>query len=249
MIWTYSTALPAARVGREWTIGFRYPAPIGNVRLRLRSNGGADAFVHSEVFEHEYYRLHLRPPPATILDLGANIGLAAVYFARLFPAARIACVEPVPENLRMLRQNLELNGVDAEVISAAVDVEDGVSHMHCDAMAYGHRIVAAAESVTADRFEVPALGMPSILERLGWRRIGLLKVDIEGHERSLLAERCEWLHLVDIMCLEYHYEDGERELARVAERFGFDSPRRLSGGIWMLSRHATGGGDARHREC
>src|SRR5262249_17761092 len=150
---------------------------------------------------------------------------------------------------RMLRQNLELNGVDAEVISAAVDVEDGVSHMHCDAMAYAHRIVAAAESVTADRFEVPALGMPSILERLGWRRIGLLKVDIEGHERSLLAERCEWLHLVDIMCLEYHYEDGERELARVAERFGFDSPRRLSGGIWMLSRHATGGGDARHREC
>ncbi len=249
MIWTYSTALPAARAGREWTIGFRYPAPIGNVRLRLRSNGGADAFVHSEVFEHEYYRLRLRPPPATILDLGANIGLAAIYFARLFPAARIACVEPMPENLRLLRQNLELNGVDAKVISAAVDVEDGISHMHRDAMDYGHRMVAAAEPVMADRLEVPALGMRSILARLGWRRIGLIKVDIEGHERSLLAERCEWLHLVDVMCLEYHHADGKRALVRVADRFGFDSPRRLSGGIWMLSRQGTEGGDPHHREC
>jgi hypothetical protein len=39
-----------------------------------------------EVFEHEYYNLTLmRKAPATILDLEANFGLAALDFARIFP--------------------------------------------------------------------------------------------------------------------------------------------------------------------
>jgi hypothetical protein len=109
MTWLYADKLPAMGERRERAIGFRYPDPIGCVRLHLRANGGADAFIHSEVFEHQYYRLPLRSAPATILDLGANIGLATVYFARMFPRAALACVEPAPENLRLLRDNLALN--------------------------------------------------------------------------------------------------------------------------------------------
>src|SRR5262245_22207843 len=103
---------------KELTIGFRYPEPIGNIQLLLRANVGSDGFIHGEVFEHEYYRLPLLAPPKTILDLGANIGLTAVYFSRLFPMAALACVEPVPENLRVLARNLELNAIRATVIPA-----------------------------------------------------------------------------------------------------------------------------------
>src|ERR1700731_2839610 len=81
----YADKLPAMLKPQEWTIRFRYPAPVGHLRLHLRSNNGADAFVHSEIFEHQYYRLPLRAAPATILDLGANIGLSAIYFARCYP--------------------------------------------------------------------------------------------------------------------------------------------------------------------
>jgi len=106
LAWTYSAKLPAKLKKREWAIGFRYPAPVGSVRLLLRANSGSDAFIQGEVFHHRYYEIPLASPPETILDLGANTGMTAVYFGRAYPAARLACVEPVPDNLRVLARNL-----------------------------------------------------------------------------------------------------------------------------------------------
>src|SRR5437773_4672900 len=92
LLWVYAGKLRAPERPREWEIGFRYPKPIGDLRLLLRANHGSDAFIHGEVFCHEYYRLPLESPPATILDLGSNAGLTAVYFGRLYPDAKLACV-------------------------------------------------------------------------------------------------------------------------------------------------------------
>ena len=235
MAWIYAGALPAALTPREWLIGFRYPAPVGAVRLWLRSNAGADAFTHSEVFERQYYRLPLRAAPATLLDLGANIGLSAIYLARLFPGSRLACVEPVADNLRLLARNLALNGVAAEIIAAAADIRDGVVVMERQAMDYAHK-VAEPTSPAASLFRVSGMSIPSMMRRMGWARINLLKIDIEGHEKQLFSQDCEWLHDVDALCLEYHHHDAEAELARVASQFGFAPAIRLPGHIWFLTR-------------
>ena len=234
MVWLYADKVPAMRESREWTIRFHYPDPIGCVRLHLRSNSGADAFVHSEVFEHQYYRLPLRFAPATILDLGANIGLSAIYFARCYPESRIACVEPMPGNLKLLIRNLRENAVEAEVIAAAIDAKDGVVAMEYGAADYGHKIAAAAPSSVSP--EVASFSVPSILRRLGWNRVGLLKIDIEGHESVLLSQACEWLVRVDALCVEYHHDFAEAELGRLARQFGFLPPTRLPGEIWFLTR-------------
>ena len=81
-----------------------------------------------------------------------------------------------------------------------------------------------------------AVTVPSILQRLGWDRIGLLKMDIEGHEETVLSGNCDWLNLVDAICVEYHQPSGESKLARLANRFGFGYPQRLPGAIWFLTR-------------
>jgi FkbM family methyltransferase len=236
LFFSYAAKLPRVMRKPEWVIGFRYPEPVGRIRLVLRANAGADAFTHSEIFEHQYYSLPLDRSPATVLDLGANIGLSAIYFSRAYPSARLACVEPVADNLRIMAQNLRLNDVEAEIISAAVDVADGQVVMRRDAMDFGHQVISARSDPSAAHFEVPALSVPSILRRLGWDRIGLLKVDIEGHEQRLFADDCDWLHRVDAMCLEYHHDSGDVELGRIAGRFGFLPPRRLPGAIWLLAR-------------
>src|SRR6202020_2027458 len=124
--WLYADQKPAKPQPPQRNIRFRYPDPNRPRRPPLRANNGADAFVHSEVFEHKYYRLPLRFAPATILDLGANIGLSAIYFARCYPESRIACGEPVPENARLLIRNLRDNAVEAEVLAAAIDAQNGV---------------------------------------------------------------------------------------------------------------------------
>ena len=44
-----------------------------------------------------------------ILDLGANIGLASVYFYHLWPDSKIFAVEPSEENFKVLLQNFAKN--------------------------------------------------------------------------------------------------------------------------------------------
>jgi FkbM family methyltransferase len=238
LMWLYSNRLPPAFTSRQWTIGFCYSAPIGDVRLCLRCNDGADAFIHSEVFEHQYYRLPLAHEPATILDLGANIGLSAIYFARLFPDAALACVEPAPDNLLLLRRNLALNGVRATVMAAAVDAKDRPLLLELQGRDYEHKIVESCEHAGRPALKVEGVSVPTILQHLSWDRIGLLKVDIEGHEAALFAGDCERLERVDVMCIEWHVDCGAARLASLAERFGFDASQRLPG-IWFMSSHNT----------
>jgi FkbM family methyltransferase len=236
LFWIYSHRLPPALAPREGMIAFRYPPPIGDVRFLLRNNAGADLFIHSEVFEHQYYRLALPHRPPTILDLGANIGLAAVYFARLFPDAALACVEPAPGNLRLLSRNLALNDVRATVMAAAVDASDRPLLLELQGRDYEHRIVEPSGRTSRPTLQVEGVSVPTILRRLFWDRIGLLKVDIEGHEDALFARDCEWLERVDAMSIEWHGEGGDACLASLAERFGFAEPQRLPGRIWLLTR-------------
>jgi hypothetical protein len=40
-----------------------------------------------------------------VIDAGANVGAASLWFARAFPQAAIVAVEPDPENARLLRLN------------------------------------------------------------------------------------------------------------------------------------------------
>lgn len=235
LLWIYSNNLPAALKKAEWTIGFAYPEPVGNIRLLVRANAGSDSFIHGEVFEHRYYDLGLPSAPKTILDLGANIGLASIYFAKCFPGAQIAAVEPVPGNLRLLRKNLALNGVAARVIAGAVDVADGRAVIDIADKDYGHRVLARGASRAAGALDVAAYSVPTLLGDLGWDRIGLLKVDIEGHERALLSNCESWMHVVDAMCIECHEGFGEVELRALARRFGFDPPEPLPG-IWLMQR-------------
>lgn len=242
--WTYSPSLPRFLSPGERIIGLTYPPPIGSLRFLVRANGGSDAFILGEVFDHQYYELGLDAEPATILDLGANAGFTATYFARRYPCAALACVEPWPPNVRVLERNLALNQVKADLIQAAVAVRDGSLWMEEAAMDFGHRIVEFASPASRTR-EVPAMSVPTIMRRLGWSRIGLLKVDIEGYEKILFAGACEWLHLVDVACIECHEGFGEPELRRVADRHGFAAPRQLPG-IWVLVRspsHSPGAAD------
>jgi len=239
LVLAYSAKLPRRVRRPEWTIGFRYPVPIGNVRLLLRDNGGSDLFIQSEVFEHEYYRLPLARLPTTVLDLGANIGLSAVYFGRLFPEADLACVEPIPDNLRLLARNLALNAIPATVIPAAVDASDGRVVMELQGRDYEHRIVLPSRCSSRPMLEVDAISVPTILRRLSWGRIGLLKVDIEGHEAALFARDCGWLDRVDAMCIECHDGFNDGQLAGLAKRFGFTVPQRLPGTWFMMRRVST----------
>jgi FkbM family methyltransferase len=132
---------------------------------------------------------------------------------------------------------LELNGIEATVIAGAVDSCDGRLDMEINRMDYGHRVSKRGQRPESEHVEVDAFSVPTLLGMLGWDRIGLLKVDIEGHEKALLSESNDWINRVDCVCIECHDDFGQFELCRLAERFRFLPPERLPG-IWLLRRQS-----------
>jgi FkbM family methyltransferase len=238
MRWLYSDKFPPRLQARRRRIHFRYAPPIGDLSVLVRDNHGSDAFIFGEVFDHRYYDLPLPFQPRTILDLGSNAGFTVLYFARVYPQARIACVEPIADNLALLRENLAANHVSAEVFAAAVAVDDGRLTMTTDAHDYGHKVsgIAYGPQVVGQTVDVEALSIPTLMKRLGWDRIDLLKIDIEGYEGVLLKEKCDWLSGVDAMCIECHEGYGEKDLRALAETYGFQPPRLLPG-TWLLVRN------------
>ena len=82
---------------------------LGRVLLRSHTS---DISVLNELVVWDGYTSSARllPSPATILDLGANTGLAARWFLKIWPQARLVAVEPEPGNINVLRSNLSQTG-------------------------------------------------------------------------------------------------------------------------------------------
>ena len=241
LLLAYSSRVPARFRKAEHVITFRYPPPTGMVTLRIRD--GSDYFIVGEVFEHNYYCLPLHRAPRTILDLGANVGYTAIWFGRLFPGARIACVEPVSENVRLLQRNLLENGVEARVMPFAVGIADGRAEMLIVSQHYGHHLATAEPELVAsagETREVEVRSMRTLMDELGWPEIDLLKMDIEGSERVLLTEESDWLWRINALCVEWHHDWAREAMTSIAEKYGFEKPRQLPG-IWFLERRREEG--------
>lgn len=68
-------------------------------------------FIHAEIFtEHAYLRHGIElPPRPVVVDVGANIGLFALYVVGQRPEATVLACEPMPDTLAALRANTELH--------------------------------------------------------------------------------------------------------------------------------------------
>jgi len=190
-------------------------------KVNLRTNGHDLNLLH-QIFVREDYRLDVPEQPVhRVLDLGANIGMATLYLAKLFPEAEFACVEPSPQNLSLLRRTLEMNQLRARVFEAAAGSEPGEIQLYLSSQPDCNSIYASAQA--SGSIQVPLLTVPEIMRQMGWDSIDLLKIDIEGAERLVLGENNSWLARVRIITGESHvnvgypYAQVEKDLAS----FGF----------------------------
>src|ERR1041385_2632050 len=88
---------------RKWkcppnsTLALEFRRPLTG-RILLRRHG-SDFDTLLEIAKFEVYKCVIDevPDARTIIDLGANVGLASLYFARAYPDCRILALEPHPE--------------------------------------------------------------------------------------------------------------------------------------------------------
>lgn len=186
-------------------------------RLRLRTYGG-DIFILHEVLNAQVYQLRpewLKTAPQVIVDLGANIGLTALMLADQFPEARVICVEPHPENVLLLRHNLQCLGSRATIIQAAVADQPGTMRLALATEHYNASLVRDSE----EGVEVRTLTVDDLCQEADIDKIDILKMDIEGAEKLILAGQPAWLSKVDVLLAELHGSHQD-EMVRDIENAG-----------------------------
>jgi len=167
------------------------------VMLRLHTS---DTEAFDGVIRKREYELALAHPPSVIFDVGANIGLAAVWFASRFPNARVFALEPEPSNYALLCRNAApYPGIVP--IQAALWPESGtIGLVDPGTGHWGFRTVAEATGDSG----VAAVSIPDLLARYGIDRIDLLKIDIEGAEREIFSTSAPWIACVGVIAAELH---------------------------------------------
>ncbi|HEX2644280.1 MAG TPA: FkbM family methyltransferase [Thermoanaerobaculia bacterium] len=164
-----------------------------------------------DLFVAGAYRFQAAGPAPRILDAGANVGLASLYFKRLYPRARITAYEADPAIHALLRDNLAANGAaDVEAVQAAVWTRAGSLDFRCEGSDSGAVVDPAAgldPDLPGPIRSVPAVRLRDVLER---EPVDLLKLDIEGAEAAVLADCAGALREVRALIAEVHEFDPAR---------------------------------------
>lgn len=154
------------------------------------------------------YRFESAAPEPRILDCGANLGLASLYFKRLYPRARITAFEADPGLAEMARDNLKANGAaDVEVVQAAVWTRGGTLDFHCEGADSGTIAEIAGPAGSGPVRTVPCVRLRDLLER---EPVDLLKLDVEGAEAGILADCAGALGQVRALIAEVHDFEPDR---------------------------------------
>lgn len=163
---------------------------------------GLDLGIFHQVFVHDEYGFHFDTEPCSIIDAGANIGCAAVYFARRFRDAKIICVEPTPSTFELLERNIEpLDNVQA--VNMAVWCDNSSIEI-ADSSVHHLAIRVQPRSDSENTIPVDARTIESIMKIAGIKTLDLLKMDIEGAELEVFERPEEWLDAVQCLVIEFH---------------------------------------------
>ena len=175
-----------------------------------------------DIFVGGALRFESPVPEPRILDCGANVGLAALYFKRLYPGARITAYEADPALAVLCGRNLAANGAeDVDVEAAAVWCAGGAVRFQQEGADSG-AIEGMSAGLRANAVTVPAVRLRDVI---AVERIDLLKLDIEGAETAVLADCAEALDNVAAIVMELHeFDPGDRctpLVMRLLGRAGF----------------------------
>ncbi|HEX6202800.1 MAG TPA: FkbM family methyltransferase [Thermoanaerobaculia bacterium] len=124
-------------------------------------------------------------PGGKAVDVGANVGyLTAVMARAVGPTGRVWAIEPDPENLRLMRENLSRNGLAdrVEVIAAAAGERHEVRRLHRQSVGARNTLHAITASPEAEVVEVTTLRLDEVIPE----PVDLIKIDVEGSEIEAL---------------------------------------------------------------
>ena len=174
-------------------------AAAGETRHALAIRPGtADQSVFDEVFVAREYDVDVSAP-TVILDAGAHIGLATIFFAERFHGAVVIAIEPEAANFDVLCKNVSAYPQVRPMRAGLWSRSTWLRILNPEAATWAFRVVEADQPT-----DIRAVSIADVMQLHGVDHIDILKMDIEGAELEVLAHSAEWLSRVGNLLIELH---------------------------------------------
>ncbi|SDZ01785.1 methyltransferase, FkbM family [Lysobacter sp. yr284] len=239
------------------------PLPNGlTLYLQSAHMRAAAEYVVDEIFvEKQYQREGFEIGHAdTVVDIGANMGVFALWASPQAPAGRVISVEPVQEMMDCLRSNLDANRIrNVSAVQAAV----GPSGQKIELTYYpGFNIISHRSDFrrpayarlkmylknwrvwrAPERVRAACISVGELLDEHGVDRVDLLKIDCEGGEYEIvrgMSER-DWSRIDRIVMEfhEYHKDQRHEQLVELLRNRGFEVEVEKDAMTYRLMRFGT----------
>jgi FkbM family methyltransferase len=165
------------------------PRQLGGLSLLIDPGDWSQTVIFDEIFLAGGYELDKVPfSPGLILDCGAHIGMFTLLAKNRFPNAKLIAYEPNRENAGFIQSQIEKNKLDVIFINSAVSTE--ATELEFIALnSHGGRLANDNRGQFGDfdgaTYKVKAVNLPEAFKEMRPESL-LLKMDIEGEERSIL---------------------------------------------------------------
>lgn len=153
------------------------------------------------------YKKYLRPG-GSFIDAGANIGWYSLVASLLVgPKGCVYAFEPESENRYVLEQTIKLNGITNIVVSGdALSDECSKQNLYLCAINKGDHSLVRLGQKTIDRpsVEVTTTTLDAFLTPEQFKRVDLMKIDIQGNEARLFKGMAKLMaHHRPVIILEF----------------------------------------------
>jgi FkbM family methyltransferase len=173
--------------------------------FKLRS-ASSDVAIFYQIFFDKQYAIKFPFEPRTIIDAGANIGLAAIYFTNRFPKAEIISIEPETTNFQLLEDNTTLYA-NIKRLNMALSSESDLE-LIVDSVGLGHSGFITTEVSKASEVaknKIQTISIDRLLAESEFDELDIVKIDIEGHEKEVFELNAEkWLPKTKCLIIELH---------------------------------------------
>jgi FkbM family methyltransferase len=191
-------------------------------------NRGAFQIALCEIFFKAEYRFVANSDAPVILDCGANIGLATLFFKHLYPKAKITAFEADPQTASILTANVANNHLgDVKVHDLLLANSQGEQVFYVANSTSGGLMGSANSDRVFDHHEV--MVKAGRLSQFISSPVDLLKLDVEGSEFDVLEDlvSSRKIALIRSMVIEYHHKirNAPSKLAsflRILEAEGYE---------------------------
>lgn len=177
--------------------------------------------IKEQFIKRQYNWLNVKDKD--VIDIGANIGDTAIYFA-LKGAKHVYAFEPYPYSYKIALKNIKLNKLDDKITLLNEGCSGKESSIQIDP---SYKNMGGTDLKTFSKGKrIKVTTLESIIKRFNIKHTAILKIDCEGCEYNVLLEAQDSdLRKFKQIQLEYHY--GYLNLKKKLEKAGFRVARTI----------------------